>query len=208
MFSVRKAAKEDLNSIVTVHHDAFKGFFLTKLGRPFLYTLYDAFMNDKCALLLVVINKNEEIVGFLAGTYTPELFFYNLKRNKWFRLFINSIQGIIRHPYIVIRKLFFSIFYTGDKPEGIKDSALLSSIAVHPKYLKKSLGKLLICHFEKEVKSKSIENIYLTTDKLNNDAVLNFYSNLGYEVYNEFKQPDGRKMLCLIKNFNNKEDSL
>ncbi|MDP5131709.1 MAG: GNAT family N-acetyltransferase [Paraglaciecola sp.] len=198
---VRKATKDDLEQIVDVHIAAFEGFFLTMLGRHFLRKMYQAFSTEQYGVMRVAVDNEHRIVGFAAGTLAPDAYFPALRKKKWLAFFFAAIPGIIKHPIKVLRKLYYAMFYKGDKPNELQQTALLSSIAVLPSMGGKSLGKTLLADFEQQVRAVNVNNLYLTTDKHGNDAVVNFYVKAGYQVESEFIQPDGRQMLRLIKSF-------
>lgn len=196
---IRNANQADIAEIVEVHRAAFPGFFLTKMGKKFLSELYSAFSNQSFGLLRVALDGDNKIIGFAAGTTEPEQYFTLLRKAKWLSFLLAAIPGIIKHPFVVLRKLYYAMFYGGDKPVQIGQVALLSSIAVLPEMSGKAIGKALLSDFEQQVTSQDVKGLYLTTDKHGNDAVVAFYTKAGYRVESEFTQPDGREMLRLIK---------
>lgn len=197
---IRQARCEDISAIVQVHIASFQGFFLTMLGRSFLTQMYDSFLNQPNGMLIVAVDEqHSRILGFAAGSTAPEIFFRRLKKKKWFSFFIAALPGIAKHPIKVLKKLYYAMFYKGDRPAKLSSVALLSSIAVSPEFSGQSVGKALLHAFEQRVGEEGISDLYLITDKFGNDAVVNFYFKAGYSVDNEFSQPDGRRMLRLIK---------
>lgn len=198
---IRKATRDDLQQIVEVHLAAFEGFFLTMLGKPFLRKMYQAFSSEQYGVMRVAIDDEQRIVGFAAGTLAPDLYFPALRKKKWFAFLIAAIPGIIKHPIKVLRKLYYAMFYKGDKPATLEQTALLSSIAVLPAMAGKSVGKALLADFEQQIMQAGVNCLYLTTDKHGNDAVVGFYTKAGYQIESEFTQPDGRQMLRLTKSF-------
>lgn len=199
MITIRHAKKADLDEIVNVHQSSFKGFFLTLLGRRFLAKLYLAFITQPSGIVLVAENADAHVIGFAAGTSAPEHYFMELRQRSWLGFLLAAIPGICRHPVRVIKKLYYAMFYKGDKPAQLNSAALLSSIAVEPCYAGKAYGRQLLSRFEEAMRQRSIEVIYLTTDKHGNDGVVKFYQSAGYKVGSEFTQPDGREMLRLVK---------
>lgn len=198
---IRSATERDIDSVVFLHIKAFEGFFLTSLGKSFLRKLYQAFLFEESGIFRVITDDDGNIIGFAAGTTAPDLFFSSLRKKKWLSFLVSSIPGILNQPIKVIRKLYHALFYKGDKPAELLSSALLSSIAVLPGMTGKSLGKELLLDFERQVISMNVSSLYLTTDKFGNDSVVAFYTKYGYQIESEFTQPNGRKMLRLIKFF-------
>lgn len=200
-FLIRKALKTDIDSIVKIHIHSFKGFFLTFLGENFLKVMYEAFITEMHGLTIVAVDSEGRVIGFAAGTLTPAEFFFTLRKKRWFTFLIAAIPSIARKPFKVLRKLYYAMFYKGDKPTTLQQTALLSSIAVLPAMAGKSVGKALLADFEKQIMLAGVNCLYLTTDKHGNDAVVGFYTKAGYQIESEFTQPDGRLMLRLTKSF-------
>jgi len=200
--TIRDATENDLPQIVAVHQRAFDGFFLTKLGPDFLHQLYDAFAFRRGGVLRVLCSEDGRVVGFAGGAVDPDSFFQGLKKEKGFVFLIRSIPGLLKNPILVLKKLWYAVFYKGEVPSILSQAALLSSIGVEPEMVGKSLGKKLLADFEEVVHSRGARSLYLTTDKLGNDNVVAFYIKSGYKIESEFVQADGRNMLRLIKIFN------
>lgn len=196
---VRQAAENDIEAIVNIHISAFQGFFLTLLGPRFLKSLYMAFLKREYGILRVAITAEGEVMGFAAGTVLPQSFFSQLRKEQWLSFFFKALPSLLKKPTIVVKKLYFALFYKGDEPASLSNVSLLSSIAVSPDMAGQSVGRLLITDFEAQVKRAGSRALYLTTDKVSNDKVVFFYERAGYQVECEFKQPSGREMLRLIK---------
>lgn len=199
---IRNATEDDLPYVVDVHLRAFQGFFLTQLGPGFLRELYRAFAFRPAGVLRVVSNEDGRIVGFAGGTLSPETFYRALKKEKLVVFFLKALPGLLRNPIVVVRKLWYALFYKGEEPSSIGGAALLSSIAVDQDMAGKSLGKRLLQDFENEVKNKGAKSLFLTTDKYGNDHVVDFYLANGYSVESEFIQSGGREMIRFLKIFN------
>ena len=61
------------------------------------------------------------------------------------------------------------------------------------------VGKILIDFYENQAFTKGANFVSLTTDKLNNDKVKQFYYSQGYEVFNEFTAYPDRQMIRYLK---------
>jgi ribosomal protein S18 acetylase RimI-like enzyme len=196
---IREATPADINAIVSTHINAFQGFFLTLLGAVFLRRLYSAYINQPGGLMRVAVDPQKGIVGFAAGTTTPETFFASLRKNQWLGFLLAAIPGVLKNPVTVTKKLYYALFYSGDKPIAMEKTALLSSIAVLPEMSGKKVGKALLADFEEKIRKSELNSLYLTTDKFGNDSVIAFYKKADYQIENEFTQPNGRQMLRLVK---------
>lgn len=203
---IRRADFSDIPSVVETHKVSFPGFFLTKLGSRFLGEMYSGYLTHPSGILLVAL-EGKDVVGFVSGTTLPDLFFSQLRRKRALYFLVYSFPALLRNPLIVFKKLFSAIFYRGDKPTELSNGALLSSIGVLPKVQGKSVGKNLLKCFEEEVFSRGIDFVYLTTDKLNNEQVNQFYRKNDYSVESSFFQNSVRPMLRYTKK-NYREDKI
>lgn len=202
---LRNAVEADIEAVVRVHQRAFEGFFLTRLGPLFLAELYRSFAFRPGGVLRVLCNEDGSIVGFAGGALEPARFFHNLKKQKALVFIMRSLPGLFRSPFLVIKKLWYAAFYKGEQPSELASAALLSSIAVSPAMMGRSLGKKLLLDFEDVVRGRGVNALFLTTDKSGNDNVVSFYLNSGYSIESGFVQADGREMLRLIKIWDAKE---
>jgi ribosomal protein S18 acetylase RimI-like enzyme len=196
---IRNAVESDIDSVVNVHIEAFDGFFLTKLGPSFLKELYCGFALRDGGILRVLCNKDNAIIGFAGGAFQPDAFYRKLKKERALIFFIKILPGLVKNPVLVIKKIWYALFYKGEKPKSIMGASLLSSIAISPTLAGKSLGKQLLMDFEEHVLSHDGQALFLTTDKFGNDNVISFYKKNGYLVESEFIQADSRNMLRLTK---------
>ena len=62
---VKSEEKKIINDIVSIHLDTFTGFFLSFMGRGFLYQMYHSYCEHLESGLLVA-EENNKPVGFLA----------------------------------------------------------------------------------------------------------------------------------------------
>ncbi|MEZ9036662.1 GNAT family N-acetyltransferase [Vibrio cyclitrophicus] len=196
----RDAEKNDLETLVDIHIEAFDGFFLTSLGKGFLHSLYEQFLVQKLGILRVAYNENQTIVGFSAGSINPAAFFSIIKKKEWFKFLTAALPALIKQPITVIKKIFHSVYYSGDSGDAITDGVLLSSLAVLPNLEGNSIGSYLLNDFECYVSSLEKNRvIYLTTDAENNEFVRRFYEKNNYIFHSEFYQINNRRMLRFIK---------
>jgi ribosomal protein S18 acetylase RimI-like enzyme len=194
---VRNATYNDVKRIIEIHINAFEGFFLTFLGPKFLLILYTGFIDKGLVRVAVVDSK---VIGFSAGTDQPDVFFSNLRKEKWLSFFLAAAPSLIKKPSLVIKKLYGAIFYKGDSVDRLINSFLLSSLAVDPHSENKGIGKFLINDLNQVLSDKrTSETIYLITDKNENGPVLGFYNKCGFSIESEFNNSGQREMLRLVK---------
>jgi len=91
---------EHVKSVVEVHLQSFRDFFLTFLGRNFLSELYRGILTDPSGIALVAV-ADERITGFVAGTEAPAGFYKRLLRKRWWRFAWASLPAIIKKTLCV-----------------------------------------------------------------------------------------------------------
>lgn len=195
---IRQATSEDVIAVAEVHVTAFPKFFLTTMGRRFLRELYSGFLNHSSGILLVA-EEAGAVVGFVAGTSSPNIFFPAIRKRRGLYFLVSALPALFRNPIVVARKLYSAVFYRGDSPVNLENGALLSSIAVVPEALGKGVGRDLLEQFELEMCSRSAGFVYLTTDQVGNDRVNAFYRKCGYHEDSRFFQQARRAMLRYVK---------
>jgi len=83
------------------------------------------------------------------------------------------------------------------KTEGIV--AELLSIGVRKSAAGTGVGSALVKQFENELIKRKSSIVTLTTDFYNNEKVINFYRNIGFEIHGDFIAYPDRKMYKMIK---------
>ena len=186
-----------ISSVVRMHLKAFPGFFLSFLGPRFLKEFYAAFVNEESSIGLVAVDSpGGQIAGAVVGTIQPGGFFRRLVKRRWWGFCLASMDALMRRPVIATR-LFRAVFYRGDAPRGAS-LALLSSIAVDPRFQNKGVGRMLLNQFTGQVTDRGGTGCYLTTDAEGNDAVNRFYLKNGWRIESRYTTPEGRKMNRLV----------
>ena len=195
---IRRATLSDVQNVTKIHIAAFPGFFLTSLGKGFLRELYSGFLSLPSGIFLVAENQGQ-LIGFAAGTSDPESYFSELRKRRGVFFLLSAIPAVLRHPLLVMKKLYGALFYRGDEPADLKNAALLSSIGVLPEAFGAGVGRELLEKFEEIAFSHGAQFVYLTTDETGNDRVNAFYRKCGYREESRFLQQANRPMLRYVK---------
>lgn len=182
---------EDCPKAVEIHLQAFEGFFLSLLGPSFLSLLYKSIIEDDSGIAFVA-KKNEQILGFVAGTIQPTGFYSRLIKRHLFEFFLSSLFAFYKNPEIAPR-LFRALKKPGQSVPK-ENCATLMSIAVDPICQSSGVGKELVTAFLEEARSKGSKYVNLTTDAINNENVNRFYLRMGFELFRSFTTPEGREM--------------
>ena len=195
--NIRKATVNDVDTIVKIHLDAFKGFFLTSLGAQFLKFYYSCFIKSN-ETVTVVAEENGVIYGFSASTKVCKGFNSRLIKSNLFAFAILSLKMLFTTPKSLLR-LVKNLTKKGESVEDDEDYAELYSIGVSKAAQGKGVGKLLLAESERVMKSEGVQRVSLTTDFYNNEQAVGFYHSMGYETLYEFVTYPNRKMYRLIK---------
>lgn len=195
--NIRKATVNDVDTIVKIHLDAFKGFFLTSLGAQFLKFYYSCFIKSN-ETVTVVAEENGVIYGFSASTKVCKGFNSRLIKSNLFAFAILSLKMLFTTPKSLLR-LVKNLTKKDESVEDDEDYAELYSIGVSKAAQGKGVGKLLLAESERVMKAEGVQRVSLTTDFYNNEQAVGFYHSMGYETLYEFITYPNRKMYRLIK---------
>ncbi len=196
---IRPVIRKDIDSIVSIHLDAFKGFFLTSLGREFLKFYYSVFLRSDETVTLCAEDEKGTIVGFSAATKVSKGFNSRLIKDNFSRFIIVSLKMLFTNPKALIR-LMMNLTKKSETVEDDEDYAELFSIGVDSSQQGKGIGRLLLTQTEDALRREGVDKVSLTTDFDNNESALGFYHSMGYTTLYVFTTYPNRKMYRLIKN--------
>lgn len=184
---IRLAAANDIPAIVAVHGLAFPGFFLTRLGEPFLAAYYRLILTSGVGMLLVAEQPPGRILGFIAGLSDPQRFYQSMRTQRTTFLF-SILRTVLRNPSVTLTVLLalgrVRRSSRSNRP-SFTASAELSSIGIIPESAGEGVGTRLLRAFEKECLANDIRFVYLTTDKHRNSVANDFYRRRGYHFVGE-----------------------
>lgn len=194
---IRKASIEDIESIVVIHCDAFKGFFLTSLGVDFLRFYYSVFVKSNETVTLVA-EEEGKVIGFSAATMNCKGFNSRLIKSNLFAFGRLSLKLQFKNPKALLR-LVRNLTKKSSEVEDNGEYAELYSIGVDKSQQGRGVGKILLGKTEVTLKQMGVERVSLTTDYANNESAVGFYHSIGYESLYEFVTYPNRKMYRFIK---------
>ncbi len=194
-----KAEGSHVLDIVRVHEKAFEKFFLTSLGTNFLRLYYSSSLQNKKTILLISVDKKNNILGFAMGTILSKGFHKELIKENFLKFVYQGLIILLNKPHHIIR-LFNNLNKNQSNLEqDDKNYGELLSIGVSPEFKGMGVGKELVEEFEKNLKKRKCNTISLTTDYYNNDYAVSFYKKNGYRELYDFIAYPNRKMYKLIK---------
>jgi ribosomal protein S18 acetylase RimI-like enzyme len=156
-----------------------------------LSELYRGIVKDPSGIAFVAFT-DQRVIGFVAGTDHPTGFYSRLLKKRWWRFALTSLPAVITDP-----STFFRLFRALSMPQQVtqeKGRCTLMSIAVLPAEQKRGVGRPLVKAFLGEAVKRGLQQVDLTTDKLNNDSVNHFYLQQGFSYSRSFVTPEGREM--------------
>lgn len=191
---VRKAKITDVDGIVSIHKNAFKGFFLTSLGDSFLSVYYSCFIKSDETVILCA-EEDGKLLGFSAATKACKGFNGRLIKANALKFMIVGLRLLFTNPPALVR-LVKNFTKKSDEVDDDENYGELYSIGVNSDTQGKGVGKALLAETETLM---GIEKLSLTTDYYNNESTIAFYKKCGYKVLYEFTAYPNRKMLRMIK---------
>lgn len=191
----RVAKKEDLKEISKIHIQEFDNYFLTTFGEKLVYKFYESYFLEK--QILVVSEKDKEIVGFILGSNSsmPRKFFlqqnfYLISRAILKELFKgNTIlwNGIFKRIFFIKEAVLAKIFKEKElknDPEEKAEGQRLLSIAIKKSYRGNNIAFQMEDFFCQLLLEQGIKEVGLSV-KNNNKGAITFYKKCGYEVEKE-----------------------
>lgn len=189
----------DVNHVVDIHLNTFKGFFLASLGRSFLLYFYKTCVNYEENTIAIGAFEKHKLIGFAIGSLNSRGYYGNLIMRNKFKYSLMGLKLLIIRPMALFR-IFRNLKKSKPHNENEKPNrSELLSIGVLENYKGSGVGKMLLSYYEDQAKKRGANFVSLTTDKLNNHKVKLFYNSQGYEVFNEFISYPDRKMLEYVK---------
>lgn len=184
--------KKRVDEVVEIHLQSFPGFFLTFLGKGFLKQLYKGFIEYEGSGLIVAVNKENQIVGFLAYSDNLSGFYKYLVKHHLVSFAWYAGLGFLKNPRIFFR-LFRALSYSKEAKRG-EAYVELSSIGVLPEMEGNGIGSKLILALKSKVVSNKYMYIKLETDAEHNEGANCFYQKNGFLLDHMYETHEGRKM--------------
>ena len=186
----------DAKAIAELHHQSFKGFFLTSLGVNFLAHFYAGVLKHEHSLGVGVF-KDQRLLGFAIGTQKNTGFYKIILKRNWFPLLWAALPRLFNPTKV--KRLLSS--FAKQKGQQFVDVPMLLSICVASTQENKGLGSELLNSFENSLVELRLNSLILFTDADNNQAVNQFYQNNNYTFVESFLQGK-RKMNLYHKELN------
>lgn len=196
-FIINDFRSADVAEAASLHLRAFPGFFLSRLGLPFVRELYASFAADESTIGLVARDQSGRLAGLAVGSVEPAGFFRRALLRRWWRFAFASLRMTLRQPKTIPR-LLVALRHRGWVPSGVQ-GALLSSICVDPTCQRLGLGRQLLETWTMVATKQGAQSAYLTTDAVGNEVVNALYRETGWALVDTFTTRENRAMNCYLK---------
>lgn len=181
-----------IKGIADLHIKAFPDFFLTRLGKNFLTTLYKSYLEDENSGIIVAEGENNKLVGFIAYSKDYSGFYKGLIKKHLLKFGFEALCAVIQHPFFI--KKLFSALKKSDEVKRTEAYVELASIGVDPDVSRCGVGSKLIEHLVKTIDFREYAYISLETDAEGNDNVNKFYQKKNFILYRSYLTVENRKM--------------
>lgn len=189
--TIREMETRDLDAVVEVHRRAFPGFFLTRMGRPFLRAYYQAALDYAPGIALVSEDGSDRTLrGFVVGFREPQGF-YALFSARRRRLLPAILVAVLRDPGLA-GGILRNMRRVSDQAAHPVDAAELASIGVDGQG--RGVGGELLEGFCRRAADAGLRQVVLTTDAEGNDGVRAFYERRGFVL--DGVEVRGERRLC------------
>ncbi len=176
---VRPLKDDFLEDVIRIHQTGLGYTLNSRLGKKHLAFLYRAMsLDDKCYVGVALIENRP--VGVVSGALDPEVFKKRLIRTLPLPRIASMAWKLIVDPRLILEwrkgnKIGSPVYY-----EEKEVPAILTAIAVDPKFRSRGIGKLLITAIEKFFMCQDIRFYHLDT-LLENKPARKFYESLGFQ---------------------------
>lgn len=190
--AIEKHEKDIIKSLVDIHMRTFDGFFLTFLGKGFLYQMYRSYCEHEPSILYGAFDDSGKIIGFLAASSDMSGLYKYMIKSKLLQFAWYAFLGFLRKPSAFFKLL--SAFTKSGESKREEKYVQLSSIGVDPDYKSMGIGSQLIGELIANVNFEDVAYISLETDAVDNEPANHFYQKNGFVLAREYETKEGRKM--------------
>lgn len=186
---IRKALRQDYLSIARIHKECLPESFLGSLGLSFLTLLYKSLFKHRGGIILV-LEENGAVLGFISGTVNSNSFYSYFLRNNCLRLIFLLFLKLFNLN--ILGKIFEDLVYARKKWVGSIPEAELLSIAVRPGYQRMGAGGRLFKSLVDEFYKRSINEFKILIGE-NLPGAQEFYQKMGCMEASGIKLHNGRE---------------
>ena len=183
-FLVAPMTRLDVPRVAELHTQVFPGYFLTRLGKGILETMYDEFVVSARAWPFVCKESNE-IVGFVVGVRDLRAIKKSIAIKRWTRVLANLTPQLAKEPSLVIplaQRLLPSLQpwrRNGNSDLNHVSPSYLLSIGVAEKVRGTQAASLLTQALFGKLETQGLERVALYT-RVTNERSRAFFEKVGF----------------------------
>lgn len=186
---IERSQLQHAKQIAQLHKSGINKGFISTLGTNFLTRLYRSLINNPHIIMLSAISGENELVGYICGTFNTDLAYQYTLRKHFFRFALSLLTNLIRLRSLkyILETLFYTRIIKKRNPgKEIRTdlNAELLSIAIADSFRKKGIGRLLLKNMEDHFKEKAIKEYKVIVLKAY-DKSIKFYLSNGFEFISE-----------------------
>ncbi|QYR67290.1 GNAT family N-acetyltransferase [Fusobacterium animalis] len=193
MINYRLATKDDIQAISDIHINEFSEYFLTMLGKKLVYKFYESYYEN--GNILVVAEKNKEVIGFILGTDNSlaREFFFKQNFSKIFWKLVKEFfkgnkilwKGIGRRLFFVKEAIVTKLCEKNSAvSQKVSNSYRLLSIAIKNEERGNNVAYNMEGFFCNQLLESKIKRVGLSVKK-DNERAISFYKKCGYDIEKE-----------------------
>lgn len=180
-----KSDFQDFQEVAKLHCENIHHGIIPLFGQRFVSHLYKH-LSEAHSSKLWVVKHNGGVVAFLSGSSSSSKTFSDVITNH--RLLFKFICNLAFLNFNILKKVPGVLKYIlgSGSNEAIQDSVKmpeLLSISVNPKFQGKSLGRMLINEFEKDLLQTTTQNSYIVSTNIADLNSNNFYLKCGFTPF-------------------------
>lgn len=167
--------KYELNQVANIHKDVLHKTIATTLSSKNLSRLYELLILSKNLEIVIATNSSNEVLGSILINKNK----FNFLNIKMIKLFFILISGILKHPTIWIKELYFKIGLYNKLTYNLK----IQAVIINSKYQGQGIGKELLNY----VINNSSGKVVLDT-RVDNYTAQKFYLENSFHIHKKNKK--------------------
>ena len=205
--ALRPMEFSDVDRAVALHLSYLPAGFFVQLGPRFLSAYYRSYLTSPAAIS-VVATVDEVTVGFLVGTIDRQAHYRHVARHGRRRLAAVGATALVTNPALLVQFLRTRsaryarglLRFASQERDTAQawDAAVLSHVAIDPRYRRRSAATALVGSFEAIAASCGARAAHVLTRR-DNDAARSLYESRGWKVSGEQVDVDGHAWCAMEK---------
>jgi ribosomal protein S18 acetylase RimI-like enzyme len=205
--ALRPMELSDVGKAVELHVSQLPPGFFVQLGPRFLAAYYRSYLTSPAAISLIAVIDGVN-AGFLVGTIDRNAHYRHVARHGRYRLAAVGAVALVSDPAMLVRFVKTRsaryarglLRFASQQPDSSQasDAAVLSHVAIDPRYRRRSAASALVGSFEAIAASSGARAAHVLTRR-DNDPARRLYEARGWVVSGEQIDVDGHHWCSMEK---------